>query len=284
MVNNIWTDKGFGTSIRFFLTLCQFHNAVEIEYLPFYSPSEEEKEDSGLYAENVRDMMSIALGMSKSEHTFEDLSLMKEAKRLGMPDVAGIVEFGRTARPFNIRYEQLKKLLRRFARIDSNKDGLISIEDLAVFLKVPHDACLQSVFDTIDVDKYQLLTFCKYVTMLHHSIPLLENKQLLAQIFEFFDSDNDGIVTKYDLLKLPLQFQLKATKEKHICRTCGSLCECNCNQSAHHQRTDHKDSLSLLELPGPWDFDQFKELLIDNPEYLLLFHECQNAGLSNPQQ
>ena len=41
-----------------------------------------------------------ALGMSKSEHTFEDLSLMKEAKRLGMPDVAGIVEFGRTARPF----------------------------------------------------------------------------------------------------------------------------------------------------------------------------------------
>ena len=41
-----------------------------------------------------------ALGMSKSEHTFEDLSLIKEAKRLGMPDVAGIVEFGQTARPF----------------------------------------------------------------------------------------------------------------------------------------------------------------------------------------
>ena len=52
---------------------------------------------------------------------------------------------------YSIRYEQLKKLLRRFGRIDSNKDGLISIEDLAVFLKVPHDVCLQSVFDTIDV-------------------------------------------------------------------------------------------------------------------------------------
>ncbi|XP_023375525.1 lysophosphatidylcholine acyltransferase 1, partial [Pteropus vampyrus] len=36
------------------LTLCQFHNRVEIEFLPVYSPSEEEKEDPALYASNVR--------------------------------------------------------------------------------------------------------------------------------------------------------------------------------------------------------------------------------------
>ena len=78
-------------------------------------------------------------------------------------------------------------------------------------------------------------------------------------VFQFFDSDNDGIVTKYDLLKLPLQFKLNTTKEKQICRTCGLLCECKCDQSAHHQITDHKDSLSLLELPGPWDFGKYFE-------------------------
>ena len=71
----------------------------------------------------------------------------------------------------SIGYGQLKKLLRRFARIDSNKDGLISIEDLAMFLKVPHDACLQSVFDSIDVVSV-LINVC-HIFMARRAIPII---------------------------------------------------------------------------------------------------------------
>ncbi|GBP08705.1 Lysophosphatidylcholine acyltransferase [Eumeta japonica] len=40
------------------LTLTQVHSACEIEFLPVYYPSEEERSDPKLYARNVRDVMA----------------------------------------------------------------------------------------------------------------------------------------------------------------------------------------------------------------------------------
>lgn len=40
------------------LTLTQFFTYCELEFLPVYVPSEEEKKDPQLYAQNVRDVMA----------------------------------------------------------------------------------------------------------------------------------------------------------------------------------------------------------------------------------
>lgn len=40
------------------VTLCQFHNYCELEYLPVYTPNEEEKQDAKLFANNVRQVMA----------------------------------------------------------------------------------------------------------------------------------------------------------------------------------------------------------------------------------
>ncbi|KAL4690835.1 hypothetical protein H8959_013796 [Pygathrix nigripes] len=53
-----WTWQGPGALEILWLTLCQFHNQVEIEFLPVYSPSEEEKRNPALYASNVRRVMA----------------------------------------------------------------------------------------------------------------------------------------------------------------------------------------------------------------------------------
>jgi lysophosphatidylcholine acyltransferase/lyso-PAF acetyltransferase len=37
-----------------FVALTQFHNSIEIEFLPVYTPSEEEKHDAVLYATNIQ--------------------------------------------------------------------------------------------------------------------------------------------------------------------------------------------------------------------------------------
>uniref|UniRef100_A0A8C4ZKD2 Lysophosphatidylcholine acyltransferase 1 n=1 Tax=Gadus morhua TaxID=8049 RepID=A0A8C4ZKD2_GADMO len=52
-----WTWQGPGAAKIFWLTLCQLHNSIEIEYLPVYTPSEEEKSDPALFANNVRQVM-----------------------------------------------------------------------------------------------------------------------------------------------------------------------------------------------------------------------------------
>jgi hypothetical protein len=40
------------------LTLTQVHSSCEIEFLPVYTPNEEEKHDPKLYANNVRRLMA----------------------------------------------------------------------------------------------------------------------------------------------------------------------------------------------------------------------------------
>lgn len=41
-----------------FLLLCQFVNYMEVQKLPVYYPSQQEKDDPKLYAENVRRLMA----------------------------------------------------------------------------------------------------------------------------------------------------------------------------------------------------------------------------------
>ena len=49
----------------------------------------------------------------------------------------------------------MKAHLRRFAVMDRDKDGFIQAEDLAHYLGVPSDACLQAVFNS-----FKLVGYC----------------------------------------------------------------------------------------------------------------------------
>ncbi|XP_017463955.1 PREDICTED: lysophosphatidylcholine acyltransferase-like, partial [Rhagoletis zephyria] len=66
-----WTWDGPGVLKLLWLTMAQFYSRCEIEFLPVYTPSEEEKADANLYAQNVRDVMAKALGVPTSEYSFE---------------------------------------------------------------------------------------------------------------------------------------------------------------------------------------------------------------------
>ena len=60
-----------------------------------------------------------------------------------------------------LKLKEMKRYLTRFAVIDRDKDGYITANDLATFLKVPKDACLQAVFDNC---KKVLISLCTCLT------------------------------------------------------------------------------------------------------------------------
>jgi lysophosphatidylcholine acyltransferase/lyso-PAF acetyltransferase len=108
------------------LTLTQVHSSCEIEFLPVYTPNEEEKHDPKLYANNVRRLMAKyvqlhvwisvengstflslwyscnqassvgvccrTLGIPVSDYTYDDCRLMTKAKRMNLPFASGLVE------------------------------------------------------------------------------------------------------------------------------------------------------------------------------------------------
>ncbi|XP_050664833.1 lysophosphatidylcholine acyltransferase isoform X2 [Leptidea sinapis] len=83
-----WTWEGPGALKLLWLTLTQVHSSCEIEFLPVYYPSEEEKRDPKLYARNVRDVMAKALGIPVLDYTYDDCKLQQRAKQLGIPGAA----------------------------------------------------------------------------------------------------------------------------------------------------------------------------------------------------
>ncbi|XP_076243408.1 lysophosphatidylcholine acyltransferase isoform X2 [Calliopsis andreniformis] len=87
-----WTWEGPGALKLLWLTLTQLNSSCEIEFLPVYKPSEAEKTDPKLYANNVRRLMAEALKIPVSDYTYDDCRIISKAHQLHIPRASIIVE------------------------------------------------------------------------------------------------------------------------------------------------------------------------------------------------
>ncbi|XP_014404077.1 PREDICTED: lysophosphatidylcholine acyltransferase 1 isoform X1 [Myotis brandtii] len=146
-----WTWQGPGALEILWLTLCQFHNQIEIEFLPVYNPSEEEKKDPALYASNVRRVMAEALGVSVTDYTFEDCQLALAEGQLRLPADTCLLEFARLVRGLGLKPEKLEKDLNRYAESAGMKRGAkINVSEFAAYLEVPVSDPLADMFSLFD--------------------------------------------------------------------------------------------------------------------------------------
>ena len=90
------------------------------------------------------------LGIPYTNHSLEDMLLMKSAIQAGLPRTSGIVIYHNVNRDLQMDLKVIKKWQRRFAAMDGDKDGFIKVEDFASFLQLPQDACVQAVFTAAD--------------------------------------------------------------------------------------------------------------------------------------
>ncbi|KAM3857338.1 lysophospholipid acyltransferase LPCAT4 [Diretmus argenteus] len=63
-----WTYKGTTWFEALWRTTSQLYTNMTVEYLPVYTPSQEEKDDPNLYADNVQKLMAKALGVPATDH------------------------------------------------------------------------------------------------------------------------------------------------------------------------------------------------------------------------
>ncbi|XP_043461374.1 lysophosphatidylcholine acyltransferase isoform X1 [Leptopilina heterotoma] len=87
-----WTWEGPGALKLLWLTLTQLNSSCEIEFLPVYKPSEAEKTDPKLYANNVRRFMAEALQIPVSDYTYDDCRIITKAHQLHIPYASSLVE------------------------------------------------------------------------------------------------------------------------------------------------------------------------------------------------
>ncbi|XP_068722822.1 lysophosphatidylcholine acyltransferase 2-like isoform X2 [Montipora capricornis] len=158
-----WTWDGPGSLLLTILLLCQPSNVAEIEFLPVWNPTKEEKENPKVYAEHVRQYMARCLNVPVTGHSFEDALLMTKAAALGLPPDTGVIEFCNTAGKLGISVESAKEQLERFAAMDSDQDGQISVEDFALFYNLPISKPVKEIFKIMDRHNKGFIDFRQYI-------------------------------------------------------------------------------------------------------------------------
>ncbi|XP_069757667.1 lysophosphatidylcholine acyltransferase 2 isoform X2 [Narcine bancroftii] len=198
-----WTWQGHSASTLMFLTLCQLHTKVEVEFLPVYVPNDEERCDPFLYGNRVRSVMAIELDVPMTEHTFEDCRLMISAGELTLPMETGLVEFTKISKKLNLKWDNIRKQLDNFAAIASkSKGGKIGIEEFAEHLKLPISPALKEVFSLFDRNSDGTIDFREYVIGLVVLCSPANTEETVQFAFKVFDMDDDGYITEDELSNL----------------------------------------------------------------------------------
>lgn len=195
-----WTWQGPGAFEILWLTLCQLHNEFEIEFLPIYTPSEEEKKNPALFAVNVRRIMAKALGVPITDYSFEDCQLAMAEGQLRLPVDTCLLEFAKLVRRLGLKSQNTEKVLQEYGNRARKLEGQkLSLDDFAQFLDLPVSDMLRDMFSLFDEHDDDCIDIREYVIAL--SVVCRPDKTLetMKLAFKMFEAENDGAITDAEL-------------------------------------------------------------------------------------
>lgn len=189
-----WVEAGPPLQVIVRAMLCRLCNFAEITWLPPYEPSADEVADPALFANNVRRVMALALGVPVTGHSLDDVALQREARHLQLPADAVVVEMERISQLFDaVDRAAVTKVLADFARIDKGHEGTLSLDEWLAVVADGEDPAAESarpelerIFGMLDVSETGRLRFKDYllaVLLLHSGASELGKHRRDASIF-----------------------------------------------------------------------------------------------------
>lgn len=159
-----WTIGSPGTYKLLWLSLCQFSIKAKITYMPVYYPSEKEKLDPTLYANNVRKTMAEKANLPCTDHAYEDCRLIWKAMSFNLPWRAGVVEFSKLKNELGVSYDTMVEKLSEFSKISTDRtDGKVLISDLAKHFNVPITTSLREMFISESITSDDAISFRQFL-------------------------------------------------------------------------------------------------------------------------
>uniref|UniRef100_A0A672LTL0 EF-hand domain-containing protein n=1 Tax=Sinocyclocheilus grahami TaxID=75366 RepID=A0A672LTL0_SINGR len=187
-----------GVSLILWLTLCQLHNAIEIEYLPTYTPSEEEKKDPALFASNVRRIMAKALGLPIIDYSFEDCQLAMAKGPLRLPRHTCLLEFARLVRRLGLKTGVTDEVLHEEAsRVRKLCGSRLDVEGFSLYLNQPLTEAVQDIFSLFE--EHGKMDVREYVIALSVVCRPFRYLETIKLAFRMFEAQEDGAVVEDEL-------------------------------------------------------------------------------------
>lgn len=94
--------------------------------------------------------MAHHLKVPQTDHSFEDVRLMEEAKKLNLPFEIGIIEFSKLKEKLGICYENCEQMLKKYTEITKKSQGNIGYNEFCEYLELPPSNPVKQVFNMYD--------------------------------------------------------------------------------------------------------------------------------------
>jgi len=238
--------------------MIQFVNYMDVTYLPVYVPSEEEKKDPFLYAENVRRKMSKQVNIPCTNHSFEDMILLQVAHKKKFPTNAVNTEYNSIKNAMHdVDLPKAKVLLQKFIEYDKDGSGKVGAAEFCKALGLPFNDFSIQLFQLFDVDQDGEIDFREFIS----GMALLSSKNnasvstTIKFCFEMMDEDKNGYISKEEFRKIFLKSS-RGQSTKDI--------------DEIYDEIDVKKNEKV-------DYDSFIEYLSENPERVPVFKALAKA-------
>ncbi|XP_051757202.1 lysophospholipid acyltransferase LPCAT4 [Ctenopharyngodon idella] len=193
-----WTWKGLSWLGALWHTTSQIYTSVTVEFLPVYTPSQQEKEDPDLYAENVQKLMAKALGVPATDYVMEGRFPVKKLGNLSLPLEPPAQETLKLLHKHGVTKTRVETVMNEM--INSCYSGqsatvtadhltsLLGLTDRTTAVKI---CSLYSKDDTVDMRQV-----CLSVSAVSGFRSL---ESLIHTAFTWYDTDQDGLLSVDDL-------------------------------------------------------------------------------------
>lgn len=202
--NMSWVGRNGSLPMLILRLMLQFSNSCEVEILDAYEPSEAERADAKLFARNVRASMATRLGVSTTEHTYDDVFLAVEATRF---KVGSDFEVGDVTKKYQVSFDELSTWLKRFHKLDSNGDGFLSQSEFASVVTAGgasfSEESVANLFAFFDTDQDGTIQYREFVQVLALLSGRCSSESCAKLAFLVYDDDGRGVVRR-DVLRRAL--------------------------------------------------------------------------------
>ncbi|XP_070038840.1 lysophospholipid acyltransferase LPEAT2 isoform X2 [Nicotiana tomentosiformis] len=214
-----WGNVSLG--MLMFRMFTQFHNFMEVEYLPVVSPHENQKENAVRFAQRTGHAVSTALNVVQTSHSYGDVLLLAKALECNQENPSlYLVEMAAVEAAFHLSSLEAVEFLDVFLSMNPDSKGQVEIHDFLRVFRLKSCTLSEKIFGFIDMQKSGKITFKQFLVGSAHILkqPLFHQacesaftacddggknyilEQEIHGLFTLFDTDHDGKISKADLI------------------------------------------------------------------------------------
>ncbi|KAF5732989.1 lysophospholipid acyltransferase LPEAT2-like [Tripterygium wilfordii] len=147
-----------------FRMFTQFHNFMEVEYLPVVLPLENQKENVSRFSERTGHAIATALNVVQTSYSFGDVLLRMEASSSNQDKPASyMVEMARVESLFHISSMEALEFLHRFLSMNPDSSGCVVYHNFLKALRLRDCTLSKEVFGFINLEKNGSITFKQFL-------------------------------------------------------------------------------------------------------------------------